>query len=234
VNSKLRAIFLNKVVKKIFFILITIAFRVVGQSVCNPTVTPNQIYYPNSTSTPTTGGWQYLCGPNTIVTDSIPNISCEWIYMNSGSTLTLKQQCISLHLIWIKSGGVLNILPGTAPVQVYYEAGATINDPSSAATLSACPQITFPNVNCTTRLERNMLDQVMVSIIPNPFTDSFKFQFPDNEGNLMIFNAVGVLVFSELHYLQGSEINLQHLKSGLYFCKIQCTQYASTLKIIKE
>ena len=60
----------------ICFLFILFCESINAQSVCTPTTAPGDVFYPNTVSTPTffTNGVQYLCGPNTIVYDTIANL----------------------------------------------------------------------------------------------------------------------------------------------------------------
>ena len=77
---------------------------------------------------------------------------------------------------------------------------------------------------------RNVNTQLTIS--PNPFTSSVKINLPENiqTKQIQILNAVGQTVYTSAE----TELNLEHLPSGMYFVKVNTNQGIATEKIIKN
>lgn len=210
-----------------------------SQTSCNPTGTPVEIYYPNTTSTPTVNlGIQYLCGPNTIVYDTAIGNGCRYAYLNNNTVLWLKTGCQISQQILLKSGATLNIMAGTSPpINIIFEPGAIINNPSSVGTITAsCSSITFPFVNCSVGIfEKENLNSLF-SIYPNPTSNkliiearSIDMQFAD----VSIFNQLGELVLQKKDWrMSEKEINVNSLSAGLYFVQINTNKGRQTEKLV--
>ena len=210
----------------LFFIITT--FYVKGQNNCNPTYSPAVIFYPNSTNSPTTNfGYEFLCGPNTTVYDTLEQ-GCHFIYVNSGCTLFLKPtfSCLAQSEVWLKNNSVLNIVQGAGLIQIYYELGAIINNQYSVTISStSCTAITFPIVNCTvTGLVENNFGNNIFETYPNPVNDKLNIKFSSNEKEitkLQIINCVGQVVKEIDLENDTSTININDLRNGIYVLNIK-------------
>lgn len=205
----------------LLILLNSIFFFVEGQTYCNPTTFPSDIYYPNSTSTPTSGtGTEYLCGPNTVVYDTI-EIGCRFVYINSFCTLYFKPtySCAAASYLWLKNNSILNLVQGSGPTFVFYEPGAVINNPFSVTISSqSCTSISFPTVNCTpTGLEEEGLKMAM-RINPNPAQDNINITLSNVGTNfrIEIINFVGQTVKTGNVNESGSCISVREIPNGMY------------------
>lgn len=98
-----------KLIHFIFFFLICVSTN--AQSFCSPTDVPVDIYGANTISTSTTNiGPQYLCGPNTILYDTLGPQDCRKVYVENNSTLFLRANCSITDFIWLRSTSTLNIM----------------------------------------------------------------------------------------------------------------------------
>ena len=87
---------------------------------CNPTITPQTIFYPNTTSTHTSQpSPHYLCGPNTVLWDTI-NAQLK-VYCNASTTLNIKSALAIVNMVWLKSGAVINVLQTPIDVLLNYK-----------------------------------------------------------------------------------------------------------------
>ncbi len=80
--------------KNLFFAIFLISnILLKAQNFCAPTYTSGEIFYPNTTNTPTNYIFaRYLCGPNTIVYDTVA-FGYISFYVNPGATLFYKLNC---------------------------------------------------------------------------------------------------------------------------------------------
>lgn len=224
--------------KILLFIFIIITAFVKGQS-CNPTTFPTDIYYPNSSTTPTNNfGYEYLCGPNTIVYDTI-EYGCHFVYVNSGCTLFFKPtvSCAAASYIWLKNNSVLNLVQGIGPVFIFHEASAIINNPYSVTVSSfSCASIFFPIVNCSvTGLKGNNLGNNVFETYPNPANDKLNIQFAFDKSEItkiQIINSAGqVIKEEELNYVnKQSAIDIKNIPNGMYLLTLKSDNSISISK----
>ena len=202
-----------------------------GQNNCNPTTIPLGIYYPNSTNSPTTNFViEYLCGPNTIVYDTIEQ-GCHFVYVNSGCTLFLKKtfSCVAQSEVWLKSNSTLNIVQGAGLLTVYFEPGAIINNPFAVSISStSCTSITFPTVNCIPNgLKENNSNTSAFEIFPNPANDKLNIEFTVNDLEkefikAEIINSVGQVIKEIDFYYTNKKatININEIQNGFYLLRL--------------
>lgn len=204
---------------------------------CNPTNTPTVIYYPNTTSTPTAvSGYEYLCGPNTVVYDTI-NSGCHFVYINPGCNLIFKYgECAGPSDIWIKNGGTLTLVSTSVSAVVFYEPSAVINNSVGASiTSNSCTSISFPTVNCTgVGLFNSYLGDNQFRVYPNPTREKLIIEctkVPDEKGEVALQSLCGeILLRTEFK----SVIDLSAFPNGIYFLSVQNCETRSVFKIIKE
>jgi len=222
---------MKKISLLIFVLLNSI---ILGQSNCNFTYTPTEIFYPNSSYTPTTSSTasdiQYLCGPNTVVYDTIVH-SC-YIYVNANCTLTIKPNCgycPATINVWLKNNSVLNIVTGNCSLlNVIKEPLATINNTNSVMyTSNTCSAMSFPTVNCSaTGIKSFENESDRVSLYPNPVNETLQLNyenFSDNDNyKIGIYNSIGQLIKEEelTFKNQTATINTKDLQNGVYVLKL--------------
>lgn len=195
-------------------------------SYCNPTDMPVEIFSPNSTATPTANiGLQYLCGPNTIVYDTIGPQYCREVYINNNSTLYLLSGCPATDFIWVKNGCTLNIKSGSVGIiEIVAEPGAIINHPSGPHSYTsytiACTSITYPNINCATGIIENNLGYDF-KLYPNPTNSILNIKL-DNVLDSEVFrirltDALGREITTTDYK---SRLDISFLENGIYFVQI--------------
>lgn len=225
--------------KKLFvLVFMVIAILSNGQSVCTSTEVPTKIYYPNSITTNSTGTFcEYLCGPNTIVYDTL-TYACT-IYVSSNCTLTLKPlgNCPFPISVYLKSNSTLNFIAGTGPDSygVIMEPGALIDNPSGAVVYtSTCSAISFPTVNCASAgLNEKAANNELLNIFPNPANDQlnikWEYSYEGEVFNVGIYNSFGKLVKEkEMSFKDGKGIlDTKQLPNGVYLLSISSTNFSS-------
>ncbi len=229
--------------KRFLFIILLVATSLVkGQLSCTSTYTVGDIFYPNTVSTPTfaSNGYQYLCGPNTLVYDTI-SIGCLFVYVNTGSTLYYNRGCpqLNVNTVWLKNNSTLNILANCPPtsLKVYYEPLATINNPAAVQIGSvACTSITFPAINCATGINDHGNQEAIFLVYPNPSSSEINIEtvnFHYNTADISIFNQLGELVLRRKDWrVSEKEINIDILSSGLYFIQVKTSKGQQTQKLV--
>lgn len=218
------------------------AFLVKGQPSCSTTGTVGDIFYPNTVSTPTTpptNATQFLCGPNTVVYDTV-SIGCLFVHVNTGSTLYFNKGCPQtiVGYVWLKNNSTLNVLAGCPPgLRVYYEPLAIINNTAAIAIWSvACTSITFPAINCATGINEQGNQEAIFLVYPNPSSSEINIEtvnFHYNTADISIFNQLGELVLRRKDWrVSEKEINIDNLSSGLYFIQVKTSQGQQTQKLV--
>lgn len=223
--------FLSLIDMRKFLTVITVIISLFtnGQNNCNPTTIPTDIYYPNSITTPTNNfGREYLCGPNTLVYDTI-EYGCHFVYVNSGCTLFFKPtvSCAAASYIWLKNNSILNIVQGIGPTFIFHETNATINNPYLVTVSSySCASITFPTVNCIPNgIKENNSNTSTFEIYPNPAFDKLNIEFTFGEKEFTkaeIINSIGQVIKEiDLSYTnKKATININELQNGVYVLKL--------------
>jgi hypothetical protein len=215
-----------------------LCFNGKGQPSCSTTGTLGDIFYPNTVSTPTyaTNGNQYLCGPNTVVYDTI-SIGCLFVHVNTGSTLFYNKGCPQTigGYVWLKNNSTLNILAGSPGLTVYYEPLATINNTAAIAINSvACASITFPTINCATGINEQDNQEAVFLVYPNPVSNNLFIpteQYFKEGGEIEITNTLGQTVLRSQYK---SEVDVSQLTQGCYFLKLKSNNQQFNSKFIKE
>lgn len=229
---------------KTVLILPLIIFNITLKGQCNPTVIPVEVFAPNSVSTSTSNvGLQYLCGPNTILYDTIPTF-CREVYVDNNSTLFLKALCPAEDWIFLKNNCTLNIMSGSSGIiQIIAEPGAIINHPTGTLSYTSytttCSNITYPSVNCSNNITEKSNNEMFFKTWPNPTKNKININFINAEkelANINITNQLGesVLILEELTS-ETKEIYLENIPSGIYYIQIKTnTKYNfEKLTIIK-
>ena len=215
------------------------AFLVNGQPSCSTTGLGGDIFYPNTVSTPTSAsnGNQYLCGPNTVVYDTIP-IGCLFVHVNTGSTLFYNKGCpqLNVNCVWLKDNSTLNVLPNCPPMSltVYYEPLAVINNPAAVQIASvACASITFPMV-CATGINAQNQQDKFFKIWPNPTSTKVNILLrgvANQPVDITITNELGETVYENKQF-NTKEIPVDNFKDGVYFIQIKTKERQQREKFI--
>jgi hypothetical protein len=207
--------------------------------------TPLVIYYPNSINTPTSlpfGCTEYLCGPNTVVNDTLMH-GCK-IYVSNNCTLTLKTKCSvcpGVTSVYLQGNSVLNILPGNCSnFSFVSEPTATINNPMNVPISSnTVITISWPTVNCNANgIKSNNLENENLILYPNPANDilniNLNFDLGIKFSKIEIINNLGQIIGEEEINFKNNIalIKTNDLPSGVYTLKISYNGIAINKKFI--
>jgi len=224
----------------LIILLFITSYFVKAQASCAFTPTLGDVFYANTVSTPTSAptGVQILCGPNTVVYDTL-SIGCLFVHVNTGCTLFYNKGCPQTigGIVWLKNNSTLNILAGSPGLTVYYEPLATINNPASIAISSySCASITFPAINCATGINESAKSESTFFVYPNPSSSSINIEFFKSNtktADISIFNQLGELMIERKNWnVSEKQINTETLSNGIYFIEINTEQGKHTEKLV--
>jgi len=80
-------------------------------------------------------------------------------------------------------------------------------------------------------------ESCIFQVFPNPFQNVLKFEMPNANGSftsINIYNSEGMLVYSKQNQSASAEIDLNFLKSGLYYAEIKNYKYQRFIKVVKQ
>jgi len=220
--------------KFLLLTFLTLTNLINGQTVCNPSISiPMDIFYPYTTSVlPTfsvsSNSLVYLCGPNTVLYDTLGSGKCHAAYVNSGCTLIFKQNpsvCGGPHPIYLKSNSTL-ILKAGGQVWIYYEPLTTIINLAGVPVFStSCASINFPIVNCANGLNKNNKKEIIFEIFPNPTSSKININVlnPDEQfADIRITSQCEDVVFENKKWqISDKEIPIEKISNGYYFIQIK-------------
>ena len=87
------------------------------------------------------------------------------------------------------------------------------------------------NVSYVTGIEKLDEDQKQLIAYPNPVINKLTIKgLKDNE-SIKLYNASGQIILADVADGNKKQLNLSHLKSGIYILR---TQSGSTLKLLKQ
>lgn len=207
---------------------------------CSPTIQPSDIFYPNTNSQPTSNtiSIQYLCGPNTIVYDSIPaSMSCYTAYVNGSCTLSvISFGCMQYQQYYLKTGARLNLKSYVSPIiHVVMEPGATLNDPFNSAVVSYCNSLVFPQISCSTDINESNSATESISIWFKKDSKSILIRSQESIqmlGKITISDVFGtILILKQAEQTQDIVIPLETIPTGVYFIRIRTSNGECVKKI---
>lgn len=101
---------------------------------------------------------------------------------------------------------------------------------SSGSDCAWLDYITFPPTTIIEDVE--VVTQENVEIYPNPNNGAFNIELGDNQDDVMVYNAMGQLVYQAQSLSGNVEIRLEEVTSGLYFVNIRNSEMNVTRKIV--
>lgn len=230
---------ITSLILSILFCLLTGITR--SQNPCNLSmVVTTQTFFPNTITTPTSSGSQYLCGENTVVYDTLP-IGCVYALVNAGSSLFVKAACNAVHQVWVKSTGTLTIpIGGAGLFSIYLEPGAIFNNLSGyTITTNTCASLTFPQVDCyaalPTAIEESFVKAYGLKTGPNPANDQIHLELNRNDMpvTVSLSNLLGKVIYSRnFGTTDDMKLDINTLENGTYLLNIIVGKKAETKKII--
>ena len=228
----------------LLFVLLTSA----SQAQCNYNIFPNDIYYAGQTvSIPTSSlaATMYLCGPGTVVVDTLDPVSMKAriVFVSSGSTYHYKSSlpANSGLMLWAKNGSTVVIYPGTTTgtsITIDKEPGATITNLSSGTiTINNCTAITGLSISCVpTEIAEAQSIYSENKVWPNPSTGKLFINAKSEEKatvSLSVINQLGEIILSEDYINNGKkELSLEKYPVGIYFVRLKSGNYIDTRKVI--
>ena len=212
--------------KLAIIILVLFSLHIKSQPIpgCNQsTVVPAYIFPPNTTTTitPTTffpNDIAYLCGPNTMVYDTV-SPQTSFVFVNSGCTyITNGGSSIFYCVYYVKNNGTVIIRPDASPnvLSLVVEPTATvINQTTLTISTSTCSNIVFPTISCFSLIKDQDLGKI-ISISPNPSLGFINISIHQNNfqnPKLEIINYLGQTVLKTEFK---NQIDVSELASGFY------------------
>ena len=73
-----------------------------------------------------------------------------------------------------------------------------------------------------------------VALYPNPNKGQFSINLPEEECEIVVFNAMGQQVYQQSNAKNMTTLNLEGLNNGMYFVTVKSATAVSTLKFVKE
>lgn len=157
---------------------------------------------------------------NAVVYDTLGTSNRRY-YLQSGTTLYLKNSFF--HYVYMASNSTLVNLGGIGDVNVF----KTINSTASGIITpppTTCAAVSFPTLACSaptvTGISFNEKEESF-SLYPNPADQVLHIQtFSNKPYSFTLRNTLGALIFDGQIHEQEQQINVSHLKEGLYFLEL--------------
>ena len=92
--------------------------------------------------------------------------------------------------------------------------------------------IVFPATNTITVTQETVMNGV--AIYPNPNQGQFSINLPEEDCEIVVFNALGQQVYQQSNAQGMTTLNLEGLDSGMYFVTVKSASAVSTLRFVKE
>ena len=87
------------------------------------------------------------------------------------------------------------------------------------------------SIECLATPENTMHN---IAIYPNPNHGQFTLSLPEEDCDIVVFNSIGQLMFSQSQVKGLTTLNLESLNNGVYFVKVKSEKSVSALKFVKE
>ena len=103
---------------------------------------------------------------------------------------------------------------------------------SSGSDCAWIDYIVFPPTNTITVTQEIVMNGI--SIYPNPNHGQFSINLPEEDCEVLVFNAMGQQVYQQSHAQGMTTLNLEGLNNGMYYVTVRSASAVSTLKFVKE
>ncbi|MBQ1746448.1 MAG: T9SS type A sorting domain-containing protein, partial [Muribaculaceae bacterium] len=104
-----------------------------------------------------------------------------------------------------------------------------VNNGSDCAWLD---YIVFPPTNTITVTQETVMNGV--TLYPNPNHGQFSINLPEEDCEIVVFNAMGQQVYQQNNVKGMTTLNLEGLNNGMYFVTVKSASAINTLKFVKE
>ncbi len=169
----------------------------------------------------------YLCGPNTVVYDTVQTLHCRTTLINSGCHfISSSPTCTKADFVFAKNGSTLTINSNANgnSFRVYYEPLATIIDLTGMAVTYSCTSISFPLVNCSIGIFEKDAFESSFAIFPNPVSNFLQIkseQLIEQNALIEIINYLGQTVIKTKFK---NELDISELPNGIYILQLKNSQ----------
>ena len=119
--------------------------------------------------------------------------------------------------------------PGVHELYWSYNKDVYVSNGSDCAWLD---NIVFPPAETITVTQEIVMNNLF--LYPNPNKGQFNINLPEEECEIVVFNAMGQQVYQQSNVQGLTVLNLESLNSGLYFVTVKSENTVSTLKFVKE
>ena len=92
--------------------------------------------------------------------------------------------------------------------------------------------IVFPPTGTITATEEYEMSSL--TIYPNPNHGQFCISLPEEDCEIVIYNSLGQMVYSQSQIKGQTNLNLESLSNGMYFVTVKSEKAVSTMKFVKE
>jgi hypothetical protein len=121
------------------------------------------------------------------------------------------------------------ITPGVHELYWSYNKDAYVSSGSDCAWLD---NIVFPAAETINITQESVMNGL--ALYPNPNKGQFSINLPEEECEIVVFNAMGQQVYQQSNAKGLTTLNLEGLNSGMYFVTVKSASAVSTLKFVKE
>ncbi|MBR5081482.1 MAG: T9SS type A sorting domain-containing protein [Bacteroidales bacterium] len=119
--------------------------------------------------------------------------------------------------------------PGVHELYWSYNKDVYVSSGSDCAWLD---NIVFPAAETITITQEIVMNGI--TLYPNPNKGQFNINLPEEDCEIVVFNAMGQQVYQQSNAQGMTTLNLENLNSGMYFVTVKSASAVSTLKFVKE
>ena len=121
------------------------------------------------------------------------------------------------------------ITPGQHQLYWAYNKDVYVSNGSDCAWLD---NIVFPPAETITITQETVVNGL--ALYPNPNKGQFSINLPEEDCEILVFNAMGQQVYQQSNAKGLTTLKLEGLNSGMYFVTVKSANVVSTIKFVKE
>ena len=121
------------------------------------------------------------------------------------------------------------ITPGQHQLYWAYNKDVYVSNGSDCAWLD---NIVFPPAETITITQETVMNGL--ALYPNPNKGQFSINLPEEDCEILVFNAMGQQVYQQSNAKGLTTLKLEGLNSGMYFVTVKSANVVSTIKFVKE